>query len=63
MKQIDIEAQNIFEEKAYKILNELEEEIQNLIDTEIKRAFQQEAILEAIRRLYYLYGLIQTEFW
>lgn len=65
MKRIDIDAQNIFEEKISFLLDNLEDSIDELFK-QLERAenlYTEHLLIESIGRCYYMYSLIQTEFW
>lgn len=63
MKNISIESQNNFEGKIFCILDNIESEIEDLVNSNEENAIKQEGLIDAIMRLYYIYQLIQIDLW
>ena len=63
MKQISIESQNNFEGKIFCILDNIEVEINDLVNSNEKNEIKQEGIIDAIIRLYQIYQIIQIDLW
>jgi hypothetical protein len=63
MKNISIESQNNFEGKIFCILDNIESEIEDLVNSNEENAIKQEGLIDAIMRLYYIYQIIQIDLW
>ena len=63
MNEISIEAQNIFEGKIFYLMDNIETEIEDLVNTSEGTKIKQEAIIDAIIRLYQIYQIIQIDLW
>lgn len=63
MNEISIEAQNIFEGKIFYLMDNIETEIEDLVNTSEGTKIKQEAIIDAIIRLYQIYQMIQIDLW
>ena len=63
MKQISIESQNNFEGKIFCILDNIELEINDLINSNEENEIKQEGIIDAVMRLYQIYQVIQIDLW
>jgi hypothetical protein len=63
MKQISIESQNNFEGKIFCILDNIELEINDLINSNEENEIKQEGIIDAVMRLYQIYQIIQIDLW
>lgn len=63
MSEISIDSQNIFEGVIFSLLEKIEKEIQYMIDFEVENKLKQEAIIDAIIRLYEIYQVIQIDLW
>ena len=63
MKEISIEAQNNFEGKIFCILDSIEFEINDLVNSNEENEIKQEGIIDAIIRLYHIYEIIQIDLW
>lgn len=63
MKNISIESQNNFEGKIFCILDSIESEIEDLVNSNEENAIKQEGLIDAIMRLYYIYQIIQIDLW
>lgn len=63
MKEISIEAQNNFEGKIFCILDSIEFEINDLVNSNEENEIKQEGIIDAIIRLYQIYEIIQIDLW
>ena len=63
MKQISIESQNNFEGKIFCILDNIEVEINDLINSNEENEIKQEGIIDAVIRLYQIYQVIQIDLW
>lgn len=62
-KEIYIHSQNFFEGVIFSMLDNIEIEIQYMIDLEIENKLEQEGVIDAIIRLYYIYEIIQIDLW
>ena len=63
MKNISIESQNNFEGKIFCILDSIESEIEDLVNSNEENTIKQEGLIDAIMRLYYIYQIIQIDLW
>lgn len=63
MKEISIESQNNFEGKIFCILDSIEFEINDLVNSNEENEIKQEGIIDAIIKLYQIYGIIQIDLW
>lgn len=63
MKEISIESQNNFEGKIFCILDSIEFEINDLVNSNEENEIKQEGIIDAIIRLYQIYEIIQIDLW
>lgn len=65
MKEIDIQAENVFEGEIILTLAILEKQINNLVKEleQEKNVLNQEVLIESIIRCYHVYSMMQIEFW